>query len=48
MRKKVTLACSDCGSRNYSTEQRRDATERLEIKKYCKTCSAHTMHRTTK
>ncbi|MGO2083431.1 50S ribosomal protein L33 [Vagococcus sp.] len=46
---KSSLACSVCGSRNYSrsinTAQR---TERLEIKKYCKYCKQHTLHRETK
>ncbi|MEH7124672.1 50S ribosomal protein L33 [Bacillus sp. JJ1532] len=47
MRKKVVLACKECGSRNYSTMNNKDS-ERLELKKYCKTCSNHTIHRETK
>lgn len=46
---KVALACSDCGSRNYTkpvSEGHR--TERLELKKYCKYCGKHTLHRETK
>ncbi|MEK3643452.1 MULTISPECIES: 50S ribosomal protein L33 [Aeribacillus] len=47
MRKKIVLACSQCGSRNYST-MKKAIEERLEIKKFCKTCQAHTTHRETK
>ncbi|RFU68646.1 50S ribosomal protein L33 [Peribacillus saganii] len=49
MRKKVVLACSDCGSRNYSSESNKDSkSERLEIKKFCSTCNAHKVHKETK
>ncbi len=47
--KKAALACSVCGSRNYSKAvsdgQRK---ERLEVKKFCKYCKKHTLHRETK
>jgi large subunit ribosomal protein L33 len=48
MSKKITLACVECGSRNYTTEGRETQSERLELKKFCKTCSNHTIHRETK
>ncbi|HZG73258.1 MAG TPA: 50S ribosomal protein L33 [Chondromyces sp.] len=48
MNKKVTLACSACGSRNYSTSGKGNGTERLEIKKFCKLCNEHTIHKQTK
>ncbi|MDQ0220538.1 50S ribosomal protein L33 [Peribacillus cavernae] len=49
MRKKVILACTDCDSRNYTSESNRESSpERLEIKKFCSTCNAHTMHKETK
>ncbi|TCT21060.1 LSU ribosomal protein L33P [Melghiribacillus thermohalophilus] len=49
MAKKVVLACSECSSRNYTTEKRDSASgSRLEIKKYCKKCGKHTLHRETK
>ncbi|WP_074432798.1 50S ribosomal protein L33 [Neobacillus jeddahensis] len=48
MSKKVILACADCGSRNYSTISKDTQTVRLELKKYCKTCANHTIHRETK
>jgi large subunit ribosomal protein L33 len=42
----ISLACSDCKSRNYKTTKRRDAT--VELKKFCKKCGTHTLHRETK
>ncbi|WP_420843804.1 50S ribosomal protein L33 [Lentibacillus sediminis] len=47
--KKITLACSVCLSRNYTTNKNA-ATHpaRLEARKYCKTCGMHTLHRETK
>ncbi|MDF2590472.1 MAG: rpmG [Anaerocolumna sp.] len=49
MRKKVTLACAQCNSRNYTT-MKNNATnvERLEVKKFCKTCNLHIVHKETK
>ncbi|MEK3888981.1 50S ribosomal protein L33 [Bacillus sp. FSL K6-3431] len=49
MKKRISLACAVCGSRNYSTDGRSASTvKRLEIKKHCKRCNAHTMHKETK
>ncbi|MGG3468842.1 50S ribosomal protein L33 [Neobacillus pocheonensis] len=48
MSKKVILACAECGSRNYSTGGNQAQSDRLELKKYCKTCATHTIHRETK
>jgi large subunit ribosomal protein L33 len=49
MRKKVVLACVECGSRNYSTtSNKKTQTDRLELKKYCRTCGKQTIHRETK
>lgn len=45
--KKVALACSECGSRNYTVAKKLDRAVRLEVKKYCKTCEKHTVHRET-
>ncbi|HET7657436.1 MAG TPA: 50S ribosomal protein L33 [Bacillales bacterium] len=47
-RNKVALACSECGQRNYSLQKSGSRTERLELKKYCKSCKTHTIHRETK
>ncbi len=49
MADKVTLVCTECLSRNYSTEKnKKKITERLELKKYCPRCKKHTLHRETK
>ncbi|MEA3319826.1 MAG: 50S ribosomal protein L33 [Bacillota bacterium] len=49
MQSKVALACATCSSRNYSTVKgNSQSAERLEIKKFCKVCNAHTVHRETK
>lgn len=49
MADKVTLVCTECLSRNYSTEKnKKKSTERLELKKYCHRCKKHTLHRETK
>ena len=42
----VTLACTECKERNYLTEKnRRNDPGRLELKKYCRRCRRHTLHR---
>ncbi len=49
MRNIITLACTDCKRRNYSTtKNKKTIPERLELKKYCKFCRKHTPHRETK
>ncbi|MEK6531901.1 MAG: 50S ribosomal protein L33 [Deltaproteobacteria bacterium] len=49
MRDIITLACSDCKRRNYSTtKNKKTIPDRLEIKKYCKSCRKHTAHKETK
>lgn len=45
----VTLACSECKERNYTTEKnRRNDPGRIEFNKFCKRCRKHTLHRETK
>jgi large subunit ribosomal protein L33 len=45
----VTLACNECKRRNYTTTRnKKRATDRLELKKYCRFCRTHTAHRETK
>ena len=47
--KKLSLACSVCGSRNYTTNSNaNNRTERLEVKKLCRHCNQHTIHKETK
>ncbi|WP_200889193.1 50S ribosomal protein L33 [Jeotgalibacillus soli] len=48
MSKKLILACSQCGSRNYSVPSKKDKqSDRLEIKKFCRYCNTHTSHKET-
>ena len=49
VRVKVTLACTECKQRNYNTKKnKKNDPVRLELKKYCKFCRKHTLHRETK
>lgn len=49
MQDKVKLACSECKQRNYdTTKNKRNTTDRIELKKFCKFCGKHTIHRETK
>ncbi|MGD0916377.1 MAG: 50S ribosomal protein L33 [Thermodesulfobacteriota bacterium] len=49
MRSIVTLACTECKRRNYSTEKNKKTTpDKLELKKYCRFCRKHTVHKETK
>ncbi len=45
----VTLACTECKERNYTTEKnRRNDPNRLELAKYCPRCRQHRLHRETR
>ncbi|HEX4338767.1 MAG TPA: 50S ribosomal protein L33 [Polyangiaceae bacterium] len=45
----IALSCSACHARNYkTTKARKDGAEALKLKKFCKTCDAHTIHEETK
>jgi large subunit ribosomal protein L33 len=49
MRDIITLACSDCKNRNYTTTRnKKTMTEKLELKKFCPSCRKHTQHKETK
>jgi large subunit ribosomal protein L33 len=48
MRNFVTLACSECKSRNYHTTKNKKKTERFETKKFCPSCRKHTLHKEVK
>ncbi|MCL1950876.1 MAG: 50S ribosomal protein L33 [Turicibacter sp.] len=49
MRVKVILACEECLNRNYSTVKNKQSNvERLSVKKFCKRCGNHTLHKETK
>ena len=41
MRTLVTLACTECKRRNYTTKKnKQNNPDRIELKKYCKWCNA--------
>jgi len=49
MRDIVTLACSECKQRNYTTtKNKRSTPDKLEFKKFCRFCLTHTPHKETK
>jgi large subunit ribosomal protein L33 len=49
MRDIITMACGDCKERNYATtKNKRKTTDKLELKKYCKSCRKHTAHKEVK
>ncbi|MGN9166325.1 50S ribosomal protein L33 [Tissierellaceae bacterium HCP3S3_D8] len=49
MRDRIILACTECKQRNYvSKKNKKNTTERVELRKHCKFCNAHTIHRETK
>jgi len=45
----ITLECTQCKNRNYtSTKNRKQNPTKLEIKKYCKFCRKHIVHKELK
>lgn len=49
MRTRITLACTECKQRNYNTtKDKKTHPDRMEIKKYCRFCKKHTLHKETK
>jgi large subunit ribosomal protein L33 len=49
VREIVTIACSECKQRNYTTtKDKKKHPEKLELRKYCKFCQTHTPHKETK
>ncbi|SDM42364.1 50S ribosomal protein L33 [Halarsenatibacter silvermanii] len=49
MREVITLECEECRSRNYTSKKNSDNDrDRLELKKHCPECMAHTVHKETK
>lgn len=48
-RERIDLQCTECGEINYRTEKnKRNTTERLEIKKFCSRCKKTTVHKEKK
>jgi large subunit ribosomal protein L33 len=45
----VSLECTSCKNRNYSTtKNKRTTTDKLQFSKFCNTCRKHTPHKETK
>ena len=45
----IKLECTNCHRINYhSTKNKKTIKARLELKKYCKWCKKHTVHKETK
>ena len=46
MREIITLSCTECKRRNYNTtKNKRLQKDKLEVKKYCRFCKKHTVHK---
>jgi len=49
MRDIITLQCSDCKNRNYTTtKNKKRQPDKFSIKKFCPSCRAHTLHKEAK
>lgn len=45
----ITLMCTECKERNYTSQKnRKNDQARLEFNKYCPRCRVHRLHRETK
>ncbi|MBP7928663.1 MAG: 50S ribosomal protein L33 [Acidimicrobiia bacterium] len=45
----VTLECTECKERNYSTRKNKiNNRERIELNKYCNRCRTHRNHKETR
>jgi len=47
-RVQISLACSECETRNYRTTRKRGKDGQLKLKKHCPKCNRHTVHKETK
>ncbi len=49
MRERITLQCTVCKEQNYRTEKnKKNDPDRMEIKKFCRRCQKHTIHKEIK
>lgn len=44
----ITVACTECKNRNYYFSRGKKQEGKLEVKKYCKACGKHVLHKETK
>ena len=48
-RERITLQCTVCKNQSYRTQKnKKNTTERLELKKFCPKCAQTTLHKETK
>jgi len=46
MRVGISLDCSECKRKNYMTNKNKQkTTDKLQLKKYCRFCRKHTLHK---
>ncbi len=49
MREIITLRCTECKSKNYTTtKNKRKHPEKLELRKFCPKCRKYTLHKEAK
>jgi large subunit ribosomal protein L33 len=49
MREIITFECTVCKNRNYTTtKNKKKHPDRMEVKKFCRTCRKHTPHKEIK
>ena len=49
MRDQITLACGECKNRNYTTTKNKKLhPDRVDYRKFCPFCRAHTAHKETR
>ncbi|MEA3359885.1 MAG: 50S ribosomal protein L33 [Thermodesulfobacteriota bacterium] len=49
MRDIITLGCTVCKRKNYTTtKNKKRTTDKLQFKKYCPFCQTHTLHKEVK
>ncbi len=49
MQEVITFECTQCKNRNYtSTKNKKQNPDKLELKKFCKFCKKHTLHKEIK
>ncbi len=46
MKSKINLVCEECLRSNYTTNK--STPERVVVKKYCRNCNKHTIHKENK
>ncbi|MFZ5596973.1 MAG: 50S ribosomal protein L33 [Bacillota bacterium] len=49
MRVGIIMACTECKRRNYTTtKNKKNDAGRIELRKYCRFCHTHTVHKETR